>query len=148
MGGDLASATGRAAYMVGMSGMGPERFEGDGAENGSWKDRREARKELSERFREIGGQLMNRASGDFQHDAIAAVLADPAKRAFAAEMLGQAYVTAFNLIRHNKDAVETIADTLVERKELYGNELVELLDSAKLEKPTIELTKEEAWPTM
>jgi ATP-dependent Zn protease len=147
VGGDLWSATSKAAMMVGAEGMGPSRIEPDGA-NGTWKERREARKELSERFQEIGVQLMNRSSGDFQHDAVAAVLADPAKRAFAAEMLGQAYVTAYNLIRHNKDAVEKIADTLIEQKEMYGNELVELLDSVRLQKPAIDLTKEEAWPTL
>jgi ATP-dependent Zn protease len=147
VGGDLESATGRAAFMVGTSGMGPERIEPNGPA-GSWKERREARREVSERFQEIGGQLMNRTSGDFQHSPIAAVLNDREKRAFAAEMLGQAYVNAYNLVRHNKDAVEKIADTLVERKELYGNELVELLDAAKLEKPEIDLTKEETWPTL
>ena len=41
-----------------------------------------------------------------------------------------------------------IADTLVERKELYGDELVGLLDSCKLKKPEIDLTAEETWPTL
>jgi ATP-dependent Zn protease len=148
VGGDLESATSRAAWMVGVSGMGPERFELNGSATGGWKERREARRDLSERFEEIGGQLMNRATGDFQHSPVAAVLADRQKRAFAAEMLGQAYVNAYNLIRQNKDAVEKIADTLVERKELYGNELVELLDTAELERPEIDLTKEETWPIL
>jgi ATP-dependent Zn protease len=147
VGGDLESATTRAAWMVGVSGMGPERFELNGSA-GSWKERREARRDLSERFQEIGGQLMNRATGDFQHSPVAAVLADREKRAFAAEMLGQAYVNAYNLVRQNKDAVEKIADTLVERKELYGNELVELLDTVKLDKPQIDLAKEETWPML
>src|SRR5207245_3067344 len=128
-------------------GMGAERIQPSGVA-GSWKERREARRELSERFQEIGGQLMNRTSGDFQHSPIAAVLADREKRAFAAEMLGQAYVNAFNLIRHNKDAVEKIADTLVERNELYGNELVELLDAAMLQKPEIDLPRTEMWSAM
>ncbi len=147
VGGDLWSATTRAAYMVGMSGMGPDRIELNGSA-GSWRERREARRDLSERFQEIGNQLMNRASGDVQHDSIASVLSDREKRVLAAEILGQAYVTAYNFVRVNKDAVERIADTLVERKELYGDELVELLDSVGLQRPQIELAKEETWPIL
>ena len=49
---------------------------------------------------------MNRASGDFQHDSIAAVLGDPTKRRLAAQIIGQAYVNAYNLILQNQDAVE------------------------------------------
>ena len=47
-------------------------------------------------------------------DALGAVLGDPFKRAMAAQILGQAYVSAHNLVLHNKDAVEKIAD---ERKD-------------------------------
>jgi ATP-dependent Zn protease len=79
---------------------------------------------------------------------IASVLGDPHKRATAAQILGQAYVKAYNLMTQNKKAVEQIADTLVERKELYGNELVALLEGAKLKEPRIDLSKETAWPTI
>jgi ATP-dependent Zn protease len=140
VGGDLHSATGRAAWMVGVSGMGPDRV----SVNGSQK----TRDELMQRFERLGLQLMNRASGDFQHDAIAAVLGDPSKRAFAAQIIGQAYVNAYNLILQNKDSVEHIAEVLVERKELYGDELVQLLDSVELKEPKINLSKEAAWPTL
>ena len=91
---------------------------------------------------------MNRASGDFQHDSIAAVLRDPTKRSLAAQIIGQAYVNAYNFVLQNKKAVEQIADTLVERKELYGDELVHLLDSVGLKEPKIDLSKEAAWPTL
>jgi hypothetical protein len=49
---------------------------------------------------------------------------------------------------HNRAAVERIAETLVARKELYGNELVELLEHAELEEPKVDLRKEGAWPTI
>jgi ATP-dependent Zn protease len=140
VGGDLSSATGRAAWMVGVSGMGPDRLSLNGNEK--------ARDQLMARFEQLGLQLMNRASGDFQHDSIAAVLRDPTKRTLAAQILGQAYVNAYNLVLQNKEAVEHIADTLVMRKEIYGDELVELLNSVGLEEPKIDLTKEASWPTL
>jgi len=65
-----------------------------------------------------------------------------------AQMLGQAYMTAHFLIEHNKEAVENIAQVVIARKELHGNELVRLLDDAKLKIPEVDLTKEEAWPAI
>ena len=100
------------------------------------------------RFEKLGLQLMNRASGDFQHDSIAAVLRDFDKRAHASQILGQAYVNAYNLVVQNKDAVGKIADALVERKEIYGDELIELLNGVGLKEPKIDLTQEAAWPTL
>jgi cell division protease FtsH len=140
VGGDLHSATGRAAWMVGVSGMGPDRIELNGDEEG--------RDKMMKRFEKLGLQLMNRASGDFQHDSIAAVLRDFDKRAHASQILGQAYVNAYNLVAQNKGAVEKIADALVERKEIYGDELVELLNSVGLKEPTVDLGQEATWPTL
>ncbi len=140
VGGDLHSATGRAAWMVGVSGMGPDRLSLNGNE--------QARDELMARFEQLGLQLMNRASGDFQHDSIAAVLRDPTKRTLAAQIIGQAYQNAYNLVLQNKEAVEKIAETLIARRELYGDELVELLNSVGLKEPKIDLAQEAAWPTL
>jgi ATP-dependent Zn protease len=147
VGGDLQSATGRSAWMVGVSGMGPDRVELNGRPRSAEK-RAEAEKEFMERFERLGLQLMNRASGDFQHDSIAAVLGDPTKRRLAAQIIGQAYVNAYNLVAQNKDAVERIAEALVERKEIYGDELVDLLNSAGLEEPQVDLTQETTWPKL
>ena len=147
VGGDLQAATGRAAWMVGVSGMGPDKVDLDSkARTQAKKD--EEKEKVGKRFEEIGLQLMNRASGDFQHDAIASVLGDPTKRRLAAQIIGQAYVQAYNLILQNQPGLEKIADTLVARRELYGDELVELLNSAELKEPTVDLTEEEAWPTL
>jgi hypothetical protein len=57
-------------------------------------------------------------------------------------------VNAYQLILQNKDAISTIADHLVARKELYGDELIELLNSVGLKEPTVDLGKEETWPTL
>ncbi len=147
VGGDLQSATGRAAWMVGVSGMGPDPVVLNGKARSAPK-REEEKEKTQKRFEKIGLQLMNRASGDFQHDAIASVLGDPTKRALAAQIIGQAYLDAYNLVRQNKDGVEKIADTLVSRRELYGNELIDLLNSVGLKEPEYDLTKEESWPTL
>ena len=108
----------------------------------------DAREKMMKRFESLGLQLMNRASGDFQHDSIAAVLRDFDKRAHASQILGQAYVNAYNLVAQNKDAVEKIADALVQRKEIYGDELIELLNKVGLKEPKIDLTQEAAWPNL
>jgi hypothetical protein len=36
----------------------------------------------------------------------------------------------------------------MEKQELYGDELMRLLDSVRLEKPEIDLTEEDAWPRL
>ena len=146
VGGDLQAATGRAAWMVGVSGMGPDRIALNG--DRSDEEREEERERLGKKFEAIGLQLMNRASGDFQHDSIAAVLGDPTKKRFAAQIIGQAYVNAYQLVAQNKDAIGKFADTLVVRRELYGDELLELLNSVGLKEPVVDLEKEETWPTL
>jgi ATP-dependent Zn protease len=151
VGGDLHAATTRAGFMVGVSGMGPDHPQ----LNGGFKndiEREKAERRIMKRFEEIGNQLMNRSGAggpaDVEHNPVGAVLGDHHKRTLAAQILGQAYVQAYNTVRANKDATERVADTLVERKELYGDELVGLLDSCKLKKPEIDLTAEETWPTL
>ena len=103
-----------------------------------------------QRFEQIGLQIMNRTGngGALGHDPLAGVLGDHDKRALAAQLLGQAYVTAYALIAHNKRAVEKIADALIEKRELFGDELVEILESAKLRIPEIDLSQEKAWPAV
>jgi len=153
VGGDLQSVTAAAAWMVGASGMGPERVEINGSRrNGQPRRRLPAdveRAEIMRRFEEIGVQLMNRASsGDMAHNPIGAVLADRDKRRMVAQILGQAYMKAHHLIVHNKDKVEQIADVVIEKKEIYGDELVKLLNGANLQIPNVDLTDEKAWPPL
>jgi len=148
VGGDVQSATARAAWMVGACAMAPEAVQLNGGFRSEAK-REEAREKIRQRFERIGAQIMNTAGGGpMSHDPIAGVLGDRAKRAMVAQMLGQAYMSAHHLVEHNKDAVERIAQVVIDRKELHGNELLRLLDSAKLEIPTVDLTKEESWPAI
>jgi cell division protease FtsH len=147
VGGDVQSATAQAAWMVGASAMGPEPFdvtpEGEETEE-------EARRRVLKRFETIGLQIMNRTSGGgpFEANPIAGVLGDRDKRRLAAEILGQAYVSAYNLVLENREAVEKIADALVERREVFGDELVAILDGVGLRKPELDLSREATWPKM
>jgi len=154
VGGDLHSATASAAWMVGASGMGPERIELDGhsRRNGQPRKRLPAdvqRAEIMRRFEEIGIQIMNRASnGDAAHNAIGAVLSDRDKRRMVTQILGQAYMKAHHLILFNKDKVEDIAKVVIQKKEIYGDELVKLLNGANLQIPDVDLTDDKAWPAL
>jgi len=149
VGGDLDYATTRAASMVGQAGMGPLPLELGGARFAD-ETEAETRERIMARFETIGSKLMNRTRGsaDFHADPIAAVLRDPHKRSLAAQTLGQAYVTAENFVAANRPAIERIADTVVERRELYGNELVELLESVDLRKPEVDYLDEASWPRL
>jgi ATP-dependent Zn protease len=149
VGGDLQTATDTVAWMVGTAGMRPLRVELNGNVP-KGKDPDEVREQIMQRFERIGRTLMNRTRGsaDFHADPIAAILRDPFKQAVAAQILGQAYVMAVNLVAANRTAVETIATRLAEKRELYGDELVELLDEQKLVQPELDYTKEETWPKM
>jgi hypothetical protein len=93
---------------------------------------------------------MNRAgSGSpMVQDPVGAILGDRDKRRAAAQLLGQAYVTAYALMATNKAAIERIADTLVDRKEMHGDEVVELLSSVGLKRPELDLMDDKTWPTV
>jgi ATP-dependent Zn protease len=147
VGGDVQSVTAQAALMVGASAMGPQPFEISPREGESEE---EARERILKRFEKIGIQIINRTSGGgpFSENPVASVLGDPDKRAIVGQLVGQAYVAAHNLILANREAVEQIADVLNARRELFGNELLELLEDAKLTIPEVDLSEESSWPTM
>jgi ATP-dependent Zn protease len=150
VGGDVQSATARSAWMVGACAMAPERLElADGFTPKRGQSEDDVREEIAKKYERIGIQIMNRAGGgNHEHDPMASVLGDPAKRAMAAQLLGQAYVAAHQLIEHNKAGVEQVADVLVEKRELHGDEILGLLESAKLEIPEGDPMKEESWPKL
>ena len=147
VGGDVMSVTAQAAHMVGASAMGPEPFAVTPRED---ETEEEARERILKRFEKIGLQIVNRTGGGGPFDAnpIGAVLGDRDKRAIVGELVGQAYVAAYNLILHNREAVEHIADVLNARRELFGDELLNLLDESKITIPEVDLSEESTWPTM
>lgn len=163
VGGDVQSATARAALMVGSEAMGPERvdltgwqkerragFVKDGGERQfrSRDEEKAVRERIMERFEEIGVQIMNRAGSGFGADPIASVLDDPDKRSLAAQILGQAYLKAHHLMAANRESISSIADTLVERRELHGDEVLAVLEAADLQIPEVDYTRDEAWPQL
>jgi cell division protease FtsH len=147
VGGDLQSVTAQAAFMVGASGMGPEPFAITPRDD---ETEEEARDRILERFEKIGVQMINRTGGGgpFTENPIASVLGDVDKRRIACQLVGQAYVAAYNLVVANREAVEHIADVLDARRELFGDELLNLLDESKITIPEIDLSEESSWPTM
>jgi hypothetical protein len=76
------------------------------------------------------------------------VLGDPDKRKNAAQILGQAYIRAYNTLRQNKPGVEFITDIVMDKRELYGDEVVHLLENANLKQPEYDLLDESSWPTL
>jgi ATP-dependent Zn protease len=141
VGGDVQAATARAAWMVGACGMGPEFVElrcDDESEE-------EARARVMRRFQAIGAQIANRTSASSVETS---VLRDPGQRTMVEQLLGQAYLAAHHLVEANRDAVQRVADVLVDRRELHGDEVVRLLDAQGLRIPAIDLTKDEAWPRL
>ena len=66
---------------------------------------------------------MNRAPGGLDSNQFAATLIDRAKRPLIAELIGQGFVVAYQTIVQNREATERIADELVEKGELYGDDV-------------------------
>jgi ATP-dependent Zn protease len=143
--GDVQSATNTAALMVGWCAMGPEPVHLAGS-----KDVEEDTKEVHRRLERIGSTIMSRArvSGGMAPDPVAGVLGDKDKHRDAAILLGQAYVTAYTMIAANKAAVEEIAEVLIDRKEMYGDEVIDLLQAVDLHRPQINLLDDRTWPTV
>jgi ATP-dependent Zn protease len=144
--GDVQSATATAALMAGVWAMGPEPIEFK-RKLGPVRDAEE-RKRIMGKFEQLGTQIMNRMSmsSPMMGDPIGAVLADPEKRKTAAHLLGQAYVAAYNTVDQNRRQVEQIAEELIERKEMHGDEVVDLLERVGITKPDIDYLDPKAWP--
>jgi ATP-dependent Zn protease len=147
VGGDVMSATARAAWMVGMCAMGPNPIDLNGR-FASQEDAAAEREKLLARFEDIGVQIMNRAniSGPYAQDPIGVVLGDRDKRKAVAALLGQAYVTAYATVGANRGQVEKVAEELIQRKEMHGDEVVDLLNRVELVRPEVDLLQEKTWP--
>jgi ATP-dependent Zn protease len=146
VGGDVRAVTWLAGRMVGFAAMAPERV--DLCDRIDDRERcKEEEDRIMERFERIGMTIMHRSGGGMMDsDPMQAVVSDPAKRRLVAGLLGQAYVVAYNTIRANKQGTEHVADVLVAKREMYGDEVVALLDEAELKKPEIDVLDEDAWP--
>ena len=134
--------------MVGFAAMAPERVDlSDRIEDPELREQEEDR--IMDRFRRIGITIMHRSGGGMMDaDPMQAVVNDPEKRKLVSGLLGQAYVIAYNTIRANKEGTAHVADVLVAKREIYGDDVVTLLDEAELKKPEIDVLDEESWPAI
>jgi ATP-dependent Zn protease len=143
--GDLGMSTWAATVMVDNYGMAPKIPDPRGLKFADESEDDTIRR-IKQRFQDIGNRLISSAG------AIPSLQGSPAtlqgmKRVYAAEFMGEAFATAYNTVRLNKDGVERIAGELLERKEIMGDELLKLLDDQKMQVPEfIDWTKEESWP--
>src|SRR3954470_22540151 len=146
VGGDLGSSTARAALMVGASGMAPAPI--DLSDRIADREEREkTEEEVICRFERLGVKLMHRSAG-MNESAFGAALGDGGKRKLAAVLLGQAFVVAYATIAANRDATERIAERLIAEGEMYGDDVTQMLDEARLVKPEIDVLDESAWPVI
>ncbi|HET6550272.1 MAG TPA: AAA family ATPase, partial [Solirubrobacter sp.] len=144
VGGDLRMATSRAAMIVGGAGMAPAPIDLTDR-IADPEQREEAEKEVAERFEALGAKLMHR-SGHMDGTTFGSVLGDGAKRKLVTGLLGQSFVVAYQTIKLNKDATERIAERLMAEEEMYGDDVTDMLDDARLIKPEIDVLDEDSWP--
>ena len=104
VGGDVHSATASAAMMVGGWALGPDPVDLSKS-YASLEDEEEAREKVLKRFERIGTRIMQRTGGGgpYASDPVSSVLSDREKRKAAAQILGQAYMTAHLLVEANRD---------------------------------------------
>ena len=148
VGGDVHSTTAHAVRMVGRAAMGPTPI--DLSDRIDDRERREEEEErIMERFEKLGTQIMHRSAGGMlDDDGVSGVLDDRGKHRLAAALIGQAFVIAYNTIRHNREGVDYVASRLVSAGELYGDDVVQVLEDARLERPEIDLLDEDSWPVI
>ncbi len=147
VGGDLQSVTWTASMMAGAAGMSPLPLDLKGK---TFADETEeqSRERIMKRFEDIGSRLLNRTGTPATGDPAASVLNDMRKRMYAAQFIGQAFVTAYNLIEQNKPQIENVANVVIAKKEIYGDDLIRLLDDQRFKAPEIDWTDENAWPKL
>ncbi len=136
VGGDLQSASRQVSNMVGGAGMAPMPIDLKG-KTFPGEDEEKSKARVRRRFEDIGLRLVSWG---------ATLPPGQRKNAYAAQILGEAFTTVYNAILVNKAAVDFIAETVMERQEIFGDELVRLLDSQNLIKPDIDWTDEASWP--
>ena len=148
VGGDVYSTTAHAVRMVGHSGMGPTHVDlSDRIADEAIREAEEER--IMNRFEKLGTQIMHRSGGSMLNDdGVSGVLADGGKRTLAAALIGQSFVIAYNTIRHNREGTDYVASRLVSAGELYGDDVVKVLEDARLERPEIDLMDEDSWPVI
>lgn len=129
VGGDLNMVSHLAGTMVGRWGMAPLRIES--------RDVQGTRRRLIT----LGKTLL---AAPLPTD----VKLSPDKYNAEAEIVGQAFVIAWNTIRSNRVGVEIVADTMVARGEVFGDDVLDLLHTAGLRLPDrVDWDDDASWPS-
>jgi SpoVK/Ycf46/Vps4 family AAA+-type ATPase len=148
VGGDVGSVTAQAAHMVGFHAMAPAPIDLSGRIDDP-EEREEAEQRVMERFEKLGNQILQRGGGGLMDsNPYMATLGDREKRRLVAALLGQAFVVAWCTVRHNREGTDYIATRLMSAGELYGDDVTELLEDARLGKPEIDVLDDESWPVI
>ncbi len=148
VGGDVRSVTWLAGRMVGFAAMAPERVDlSDRIEDPELREQEEDR--IMERFRRIGNQIMHRSGGGMM-DADPMQASSATRRSASSSPGCSARPTSSPTTRsaRTRRATAHVADVLVAKREIYGDDVVELLDEAELKKPEIDVLDEESWPAI
>ena len=146
VGGDVMSVTAQTRRDGGAAAMGPQPFVATPKDD---ETEAEARGRALERLERIGLQIMNRISFGGADEPGSGARARCRIRPSAAspeQIIGQAYVVAHNLVTTNREAVDRIASVLMEKKEIFGDELMDLLDSSGIRIPELDYGDEAIWP--
>ncbi len=112
-GGDLLYATNAAAEMIGAHGMGDSLISFLAVQNSSFSDT----------------------------NIVGRVLADPSGRAQVDSVLHELKVVVRALLVQNRHLVEALRDALLERQELIGSEITDVLEAAAARPLVIDLTE-------
>ena len=106
--GDLEMPSRRSRReMVGQTGMAPHPIDLRAAAPND-ETVEQMRERLEKRVEQLGLQLLNRTrGGGIQQDPVGSIFMDAFKRQAAAQIVGQAFVIAYNFIQLNEDKVET-----------------------------------------
>ena len=141
--GDLHSATANAAMMVGVWGMGADPVHIDGS-----LELPETAEHVLKRLERIGATIMNRASGqgDVQRKPAGRDPGRPGQEACSGADPRPGLRDRLRADGRQPPALERIADTLIERKELHGDEVVDLLNRVGLQRPELDMLDDSTWP--
>ncbi len=75
-------------------------------------------------------------------------VARPREARLAAQFLGASVRDRLQPRPREQGQVERIANAVIEKQEIFGDELVRLLDAQNLRQPELDWTEEETWPTI
>ena len=143
VGGDMGMVVNGTARMIGSHAMGPPRVTFDRELTAD--EERQARLRLSRYLQRTGRRIVALASTD-EHSL--RVLGSRGKGDLADEMVGHLFLIAYTFAVQNREAIRIVADVLVEKRELYGEEISRLMNSVGLVAARVDYLDEQSWPIL